>query len=59
MKKMHLILALVGSLLAVPVWAKSVDINTADADTSAEVMAGVGLTLATAIGRLPSRIWRL
>ena len=49
MKKMHLILALVVSLLAIPVWAEPVDINTADADTLAEVMVGVGPTLATAI----------
>ena len=49
MKKMHLILALVVSLLAIPVWAEPVDINTADADTLAEVMVGVAPTLATAI----------
>ena len=49
MKKMHLILALVVSLLAIPAWAEPVDINTADADTLAEVMVGVGPTLATAI----------
>ena len=49
MKKMHLTLVLVASLLATPVWAEPVDINTADADTLAEVMAGVCPTLATAI----------
>ena len=49
MKKMHSILALVVSLLAIPVWAEPVDINTADADTLAEVMVSVGPTLATAI----------
>ena len=49
MKKMHLILGLVTSLLATPVWAEPIDINTADADTLAEVMLVVGSTLATAI----------
>ena len=49
MKKMYLILALIASFLATPVWAEPVDINTVDADTLAEVMVGVGPTLATAI----------
>ena len=49
MKKKHLILALVASMLATPVWSKPVDINTADTDTMAEVMVGVGPTLVTAI----------
>ncbi len=49
MKKMHLILALAASFLATPVWAEPVDINNVDADTLAEVMVGVGPTLATAI----------
>ena len=49
MKKMHLILALVASLLAGPIWAEPVDINTADTDNLAEVMVGVSPTLATTI----------
>jgi len=46
---MHLILVLVTGLLAAPICAKSVGINTADANILAEVMAGVSPTLATAI----------
>ena len=38
MKKMHLILALIASLLANPAWAETVDIKFADADTLAEVI---------------------
>ena len=49
MKKMHLILVFVVSFLATPAWAKPVDINTVDADTLPEVMAGVVLTLTTVI----------
>ena len=49
MKKTHLILALVASLLATRALAEPVDINNADADTLAEVMVVVGTTLATAI----------
>ena len=37
MKKVHLILALVASFLSTPVWAEPIGINTADADTLAEV----------------------
>ena len=49
MKKMHLILVLVASFLATPVWAEPVDINATDTITLAKVMVGVGPTLGTAI----------
>ena len=57
MKKMHLILALVVSLLAIPVWAEPVDINTADADTLAEVMGGCWPDAGYGHRRLPGQIF--
>ena len=56
MKKMYLILTLVGSFLATPVWAKLVNINIADANTSAGVMKGVSPTLVTAIVNYPTHL---
>ena len=44
-----LILALIASLLATRARAETVDIKLADADTLAEVIVGVGPTLATTI----------
>ena len=55
-KKMHVNLAFVASLLATPVWAKPADIDIPDADTFAEVMAGVGLGAGYGHPRLPGRI---
>ena len=47
MKKLHLILAFVSSLLATVVWAEPADINAADGSTLVDVMVGVGLTRTT------------